>query len=360
MVNKWTELEDKIILENYGKKSNEEIGELINRNARSVSIRARKLNLSTYKFWSKAEIEFLRENYDSMTLVDISKYLKKSPATIHNKANRMKMASHIWSKEEEEFLMDNCHKGRKFLCKNLNRSLSAINHKIYKLGISDPISYMGFITLNCIFKCIYGKKKSSRLEMCIKAGMPYRKYKCVSGKVIRYTDIDSFWHWAKKHQDILDFSKFEPLILGREPDWVVSKRKIDTKIYFSKPVINKGKRGKSYTQKEVNFIFNNSCNMTIREMASKLQRSCEGIRHFVQRNNLEYKRENYQPCFWSKEEDVILTHPFLLVYMKQEDVILKELHKYNYNYEEIANKLGRSISSVKHRKYFLIKKGLWA
>lgn len=32
--------------------------------------------------------------------------------------------------------------------------------------------------------------------------------------------LDEFWKWAEKNRSFLDFSKMEPLALGKEPGWV--------------------------------------------------------------------------------------------------------------------------------------------
>ena len=54
-----------------------------------------------------------------------------------------------------------------------------------------------------------------------------------SKKVIKNTFkivyLDEFWKWAEKNRSFLDFSKMEPLTLGKEPAWVNEQRKKDYK-----------------------------------------------------------------------------------------------------------------------------------
>lgn len=45
--------------------------------------------------------------------------------------------------------------------------------------------------------------------------------------VWRVVYLDEFWKWAEQHRSFIDFSKLEPLALGKEPDWVPEQRKKD-------------------------------------------------------------------------------------------------------------------------------------
>ena len=58
---------------------------------------------------------------------------------------------------------------------------------------------------------------------------PYTRVK--AGTKYRYmVDLEKFWEWAYKNQQILNFSRFEKYSLGCEPDWVESKRNQNKKI----------------------------------------------------------------------------------------------------------------------------------
>ena len=43
----------------------------------------------------------------------------------------------------------------------------------------------------------------------------------------RVVYLDEFWAWAEQHRSFIDFSKLEPLALGKEPDWVPEQRRKD-------------------------------------------------------------------------------------------------------------------------------------
>ncbi len=59
-----------------------------------------------------------------------------------------------------------------------------------------------------------------------KRGLPVR-YKTVKNCKFLIIKLADFWEWAEQNQSILDFSRFEPLSLGKEPDWVEQKRRFD-------------------------------------------------------------------------------------------------------------------------------------
>ena len=50
--------------------------------------------------------------------------------------------------------------------------------------------------------------------------------RCQSKEMV---DMRKFWEWAEENKKQLNFAKFEKGALGKEPDWVDEKRKLDYK-----------------------------------------------------------------------------------------------------------------------------------
>lgn len=116
----WSEEEDKIIIENYGKLTYDQMAELLGgRSNQSIQHRRRKLGLTTLKpeqasgrSWSKEESSILRENYGVLTYGEIQDLLPeyRSLGSIQQKIKRMglqKIGSKPWEKWEDEVLLEN-------------------------------------------------------------------------------------------------------------------------------------------------------------------------------------------------------------------------------------------------------------
>ncbi len=96
-LNFWTQEQDNIVIDNFGKMPAYEIGKLIGRTDKAISARVKilrkvhNLKLQGYKFenWTGEEINFLRKNYSVLQADDIAKHLGKTVNAIRGKADRL-------------------------------------------------------------------------------------------------------------------------------------------------------------------------------------------------------------------------------------------------------------------------------
>lgn len=89
--------------------------------------------------WGKKEIEYLKHNYYSTSLEEMSSFLNRDASAIKVKACKLKITSNKeWTKDEIEYLKNNYQiKTYKELCQGLKgRSKAAIDLKINRLGLS--------------------------------------------------------------------------------------------------------------------------------------------------------------------------------------------------------------------------------
>lgn len=135
-----------------------------------------------------------------------------------------------WTKEEDALLTENW--GRMSipgLCKKLNRTEKAIKVRVQRLGLPPYLEAGAYISLNQLLKTVAGTNSTYSYKMTSwvqNRGLPVhnkRNNQCTW----RVVYIDEFWEWAKKNRSFLDFSKMEPLALGKEPDWVADQRRRD-------------------------------------------------------------------------------------------------------------------------------------
>lgn len=136
----------------------------------------------------------------------------------------------MWTKEEEDFLQDNWGQmSVPGLCKKLGRSKNAIMVRVFRMGLPPFLESGDYITLNQLIAAVTGSKKTysyKTISWIEKRGLPVHKKRnneC-SWKVVY---LDEFWKWAEENRSFLDFSKMEPLILGKEPGWLKEQRRHD-------------------------------------------------------------------------------------------------------------------------------------
>lgn len=126
-----------------------------------------------------------------------------------------------WTAEEVEYLRKKVGAcSVETIAENLGRSTKAVNSKISKIGINQ-MTNQPWLTMSA-FIAIMHIDYQQFMYWVNKKGLPshrpgFSKY--------RRVDVDKFWRWAKDHTELIDWVKFEPLALGKEPKWAENVRK---------------------------------------------------------------------------------------------------------------------------------------
>lgn len=137
---------------------------------------------------------------------------------------------YTWSKEEIEYLETNVGtKKISTMAKELNKSECAVAIKLKKIGAGQTRFATGRLTASELANAFNVDRhvvvdnwiRAKGLKAFMKATREKRKFWQI--------DIDEFWNWAEENKDNINFSKLEPYVLGKEPDWVAEQRKIDFK-----------------------------------------------------------------------------------------------------------------------------------
>lgn len=139
-----------------------------------------------------------------------------------------------WTPEDEEILCE-CWGTMTVagLCKKLNRSKNAIMVRVNRLGLPPYLESGEYVTMRQLILALghSGSSGSYKIKSWIQnRGFPVRN-KRHTEKVVKVVFLDEFWEWAEKNRSFLDFSRMEPLALGKEPDWLVEQRRKDFKAY---------------------------------------------------------------------------------------------------------------------------------
>jgi len=140
----WQEWEDNYLIENYNKKSREEIAKYLNRTIPSITNRAVKLNLTRQKEhpWTEEEINFMRKNWYRMTKKQIGEKLGRSENAVKVKATRLKFGPQLnpakWTAHEISKMLNlDVHVVTRWIDRKELPAKEAVVKKIYQVGTKD-------------------------------------------------------------------------------------------------------------------------------------------------------------------------------------------------------------------------------
>lgn len=153
---RWSQEEIEFLSQNYCKYTNEELSVKLNRTVGSIWRKADSLGLkkdkdaqSALRIKDKDKLDFLRENYDKMSIKELAQatgwtvgnvnaklvYHRIRPVTKKTAASVTK-TRRMWTKEEEDFLSNNyLTLEQKEIAKKLNRTIASIQKKMEYMGL---------------------------------------------------------------------------------------------------------------------------------------------------------------------------------------------------------------------------------
>lgn len=176
-------------------------------------------------FYKKQDREILN------TLTD----LKIAKAVLARKINKKKRdnKARIWTLEEYEFLKSNWGKlSKEEIAKKLDRSMNAVATKANIIGLKDYFIYSKEITLNELFRLLFGGRNLDSYDFGIlkRYGIPYKKIITNKEFATRTILLDDFLKWFENNKRVIDLSRTEEGFLGvEEPEWLKEKRIADKK-----------------------------------------------------------------------------------------------------------------------------------
>ncbi|MGL5777459.1 hypothetical protein [Cetobacterium sp.] len=86
-------------------------------------------------FWTESELDFLKENFNKYTMLELSEKLNKTIPQIETaKVNLRLYPIKYWSEKDVEFLRNNINQSIYYLSEKLNRSIPSIRSKIQWLN----------------------------------------------------------------------------------------------------------------------------------------------------------------------------------------------------------------------------------
>ena len=187
--------------------------------------------METNHRWTDKEDQYIRVHWKRMSDAQMAASLNRSEGAVANRRQKLCCSTkRTWTPEEERYLED--HWGTVSIpgiAKTLERTVSAIKVRAERLGLGGVLNSGDYVTLNQLMIAVTGNSQSYSYQMqswVRNRGLPVHT-KRVNKCTWRVVYLDEFWAWAEQHRSFIDFSKLEPLALGKEPKWVPEQRKKD-------------------------------------------------------------------------------------------------------------------------------------
>ena len=291
------------------------------------------------KRWTEEGVNYLKENYTKLTISDISTYTNRTEKAVYTKAKTLGLESnYIWKTHETNYLIDSWgYVSVDTIAKNLNRTKLAITQKAEKLKLGPFLQSGDYVTLQQLFKALRNYKGGTyTIKQWMDKGIPVKKKK-VRNCGFQIVYLEDFWDWAERNRTIINFSKLEPNILGKEPKWVKEQRKADQEknVQFKN---NKWTKEEEQTL----IVLLESYKYTYRELSLRLRRTETAIKRRVRDLGIKarpLRMPNHNP--WTEEETEKL----------------KELYHKGYTSHSMANYINRSAQACSGKIERLIKDG---
>jgi len=276
---------------------------------------------------NKKELEELIKKHTVKELVNITGYGESTLYAHLNKHNLITKKRRDYTKEELIYLEEKWGaKSVKAIARKLNRSEWAVRMKAYKMGLGDPKLSIDGITINQLSKAIGVHYQSIMRNWVEQYGFPV-KNKILINESIAYATQNDFWEWAKDNKNLIDFSRIEENILGKEPQWAKEKRRIDILAN------NKSRNKRPWTDSEIEKLISllKTYNFTYADIAERLGRSQSAVKRKIYDLKIPYRPvPKRRGVFWTKDQKVKL----------------KELYDKGYTPTLISKTIGKSEFSI--------------
>lgn len=250
----------------------------------------------------------------------------------------------LWTSEDVDQLRElwGSRGGIPKIARVMGRSEASIKVRAMRLKLGPYLNGGELVSLLQVAQIIVGFDDSGSITYSMRRweerGLPVHKTR-VQRCAWKQVNIEEFWTWAKKNQDILDFSRFEENRLGMEPTWVKKKRKID-------------QRNRTLTTPK-------KCRWTPQEDAL-LTALCESGRHTHEDLQRTFRRTS--SSIRRRIYDLSLPRPVKCSTVKwtpNDMRQLVEMVEAGYSHDWVAKTMNRSTQAVRGKIEWIKKKGLW-
>lgn len=143
---RWTEQEEKYILENYETKSISEMAKELGTSLNTVIRKMKDMGIykKIYNYWSEEQKLFLLKNKDNMAIEEMAEKIGRSKKSVYRILLKISEERKIsdWNYSEDKFLIENYKKMEtKEMSRILGRTLCSVGYRMRRLGLSKRSFY---------------------------------------------------------------------------------------------------------------------------------------------------------------------------------------------------------------------------
>lgn len=232
----------------------------------------------------------------------------------------------IWSEKEEELREFWGVKSINVLAKRFNVNARQVINKASVLKLGTWIENSEYLTFMEVITALGQKSSGYAYKRLKKLNIPLVKVvRCQSKEMV---DMRKFWEWAEENKKQLNFAKFEKGALGKEPDWVDEKRKLDYK--------NPTKHSKKWSKESEQLLIKNATSgkYTLPEIAKDFARTESAIRRKLSRLGVKSNFKRLEQVKWNDLEKI------KLVELEKEHDIYTIAKMLNRSETSVTKKLG--------------------
>lgn len=281
------------------------------------------------KKWTPEEDTYLRENYQRQSYEEMGAAIGRAPGGVQDRCYKLQLYTKKWSDADLEYLENAWGDvAISTIAKKLGRSVNAVKLMAQRLGYGRSLDAGEMVTFNQVIQAVTGGSGSYSWlrEKWGKFGFPFHRKKVIRNSFLMVS-LPEFWKWAEKHQDILDFSKFEEFSLGAEPAWAKKKRRQDYK--------GKHRDARLWTKSEDAKLLHmlEAQKYTLDEIAAELQRKEGAIRRRIATLGIKHRPIRNPGKWWTSEEIETML----------------QMHREGIAWEDIGARIGRSAAACRGR-----------
>lgn len=292
----YTPEEDEFIRAHWKTMSDSKMATVLHRSELSICRRRNLLGLKHRL--TKQEADFIEENWDKKTIVQIARELGRSPESLDVRVapkvgclNRLE-ANRPWTPKEDDFLEE--YWGDKTMvqiAKLLERSSEAVYIRARKLGLGNQLECSNMMNIRQVSQMLGVSQWIIRKTWIPKYNFP-AKQRSLNDNKRKYLVVhfDKLLPWLKKHQDLWDSRCVEVYALGQEYDWLIKKRQLDKQNGF----LSASTTCRKWTAEEDARLTDMywQGNMTMAQMASELGRTTSAIANRLRRRGIHLRKKN--------------------------------------------------------------------
>lgn len=164
--------------------------------------------------WTDDQLQYLREHSRSQPAAAIAAALGRTEGSVRQKRRSLGLQSYHagWTKAEEQFLQDQWGvMSIPAIAKRLNRSVEAVIVRKNRLGLGPVLFGGDYISMNQLIIAVCGSNAGGNYKLkswVENRGLPIHT-KRVNQNSFRVIRLNEFWKWAEQHRAIEELSELQ-------------------------------------------------------------------------------------------------------------------------------------------------------